>query len=76
MGKHEGEIERDKERKREREMRLDKACLSACIKPSGAAAIAALLSVKSLNRLRVFEKMSRKVTACLNLGLFCNCECV
>lgn len=57
-------------------MRLDKACLSACIKPSGAAAIAALHSAKSLNQLGVFEKMSRKVTACLNLGLYCNFECV
>lgn len=57
-------------------MRLDKACLSACIKPGGASAIAALHSLKSLNRQGVFEKMSRKVTACLYLGLFCSRVCV
>lgn len=57
-------------------MRLDKACLSACIKSTVVSAIAALHLVKSPNQRSVFEKMSRQVTACLYFGLFCNLVCV
>lgn len=54
-------------------MRLDKACLSVCIKSTTVSAIAALNLFKSLNQQGVFEKMRSQVTACLYLGLFCKC---
>ncbi len=54
-------------------MRLDKASLSVCIKSTTVSVTAALDLFKPLNWQCVFEGMSRQVTACLHLGLFCKC---
>lgn len=54
-----------KTREREGEMRLDKTCLSVCIKSTTVSVTAALDLFKPLNQQCGLEEMSHQVTACL-----------